>query len=187
MPLIDEFLPVFEFVERHAVDIRAPRAAVDRALRRVDLGDSRLIRALLWLRGLPVGRGARPGAPTRARLTLDALERRGFTRLADRHEEELVFGVVGRFWTASGGRASADAAAFKADAQPGVAKAAWNFALASNADGTTRLTTETRIHCPDRASRRRFRVYWLAVRPGSALIRRAILRAVKRLAEGAEQ
>jgi hypothetical protein len=185
MALIDEFLPVFEFVERHAVDVRAPRVAVDGALRRVDLAESRLIRALLWLRGLPARRSADARAPARTRLTLDTLERRGFTRLADRPEEEVVFGVVGRFWAASGGRAAVDAAGFKAFARPGVAKAAWNFALASNADGTTRLSTETRIHCPDRASLRRVRVYWLAVRPGSGLIRRAVLRAVKRLAEGA--
>jgi hypothetical protein len=169
--------------------VRAGRAAVDRALRRADFGESRLIRALLWLRGLPARAGRPTAAPGRAGessgLTLEAMERGGFTRLADRPAEELVFGVVGRFWTPSGGRARVDAAAFKAFARPGLAKAAWSFALAANADGTTRLTTETRVHCPDGASRRRFRVYWLAVRPGSGLIRRAMLRAVKRLAEGA--
>jgi hypothetical protein len=51
-------------------------------------------------------------------------------------------------------------------------------------DGRTRLTTETRIKATDAAARRRFRLYWLAIGPGSAMTRRSLLRAVKRRAEG---
>ena len=51
------------------------------------------------------------------------------------------------------------------------------------AGGATRLTTETRVLCADAGSRRRFRVYWAVVRPGSGLIRRMMLRAVRREAE----
>ncbi len=37
----------------------------------------------------------------------------------------------------------------------------------------------------DAAARRRFRLYWLAIRPFSGLIRRLWLRAIKRRAESA--
>ena len=52
----------------------------------------------------------------------------------------------------------------------------------SDAAGGTRLTTETRVFAPDRSVRRRFALYWTAIRPGSGMIRRMWLRAVKRRA-----
>ena len=45
------------------------------------------------------------------------------------------------------------------------------------------LATETRVHVPDPASRRKFARYWLVVRPFSGLIRVQVLRAAKRRAE----
>jgi hypothetical protein len=47
------------------------------------------------------------------------------------------------------------------------------------------LTTETRVWAADPSSRRRFRLYWLAIRPFSGLIRRLWLREIKRTAESA--
>ena len=43
------------------------------------------------------------------------------------------------------------------------------------------LHTETRVRAVDAAARRRFRLYWLVVRPFSGLIRRRWLRAAARL------
>jgi hypothetical protein len=51
-------------------------------------------------------------------------------------------------------------------------------------DGET-LSTETRVWAADPPARRRFRLYWLAIRPFSGLIRRLWLRAIKRRAESA--
>jgi hypothetical protein len=51
-------------------------------------------------------------------------------------------------------------------------------------DGET-LSTETRVSAADPSARRRFRLYWLAIRPFSGLIRRVWLRAIKRRAESA--
>jgi hypothetical protein len=50
-------------------------------------------------------------------------------------------------------------------------------------EGTTRLTTETRVAATDRRTRLLFGVYWTAIRPGSGLIRREMLGAVARAAE----
>jgi hypothetical protein len=45
--------------------------------------------------------------------------------------------------------------------------------------GGSRLRTETRVQTTNERARRRFRVYWLAIGPFSALIRRRWLRAIQ--------
>jgi len=65
---------------------------------------------------------------------------------------------------------------------PGYAKATMNFLITESESGCV-VTTETRVHATDARSRRRFGMYWLAIYPGSALIRRMWLRAIKRRAE----
>jgi hypothetical protein len=100
----------------------------------------------------------------------------------------MLIGLVGRFWTASGGVCVTDAARFRGPQQPGTARAAWNFSIArhpSSVPGAPAvlLATETRVQASDAASRRRFHLYWLVIRPFSGLIRRDMLRAIKREAE----
>jgi hypothetical protein len=165
--------------------VRAPRERTWRALRTADLGRSHLVHALLAVRALPAAltgrrdaRGPRPGV-----LTLDDLLRSGFVLLAERPAEEIVFGIVGKFWQPAGGVREVDAAGFRDLEEPGWAKAAWSFSVADAGPGATRLATETRVRCTDAASRRRFRAYWLVVRPFSGVIRRSILRAVRDEAE----
>jgi hypothetical protein len=168
-PLIDEFMPVFDAVERHALVIAAPPAVVYAAITRVDFARSGLIRWLLRLRGL----GAR-------RLTLADVTRRGFVLLGERPGREMAFGIAGRFWTPSGGRVALDADGFRRFEQPGHAKAVWDFRVADVGADATWLTTETRIRCVDAGARRRFGVYWAVVGRFSGLIRILMLRAVAR-------
>jgi hypothetical protein len=66
--------------------------------------------------------------------------------------------------------------------EPGFAKGVVNFHVQAVAGGTL-LTTETRVGCTDEESRRKFRRYWRLVMPGSAAIRRAWLRAIRKRAE----
>jgi hypothetical protein len=171
-PLIDDFMPVFDAVERHALTIAAPPADVFAAITRTDFARSGPIRWLFRMRGL----GA-PGA-----LTLGDVTRRGFVLLGERPGSEMAFGIAGRFWTPSCGRVVMDADAFGAFERAGHAKAVWDFRVADAGHGSTRLTTETRIRCVDAGARRRFRVYWTLVRPFSGLIRILMLRAVARQA-----
>ena len=76
-----------------------------------------------------------------------------------------------------------DAASFEAFDKPGYAKAVWNFSLVDLGANVTRLATETRVVCSDRASKIRFRLYWTLIAPFSGLIRRQVLRAIKRKTE----
>jgi hypothetical protein len=185
MPL-DEFLPKFDVNEVHSTRVAAPPEAVLAAARAVTSREVPLLVVLMALRRLPAAiLQRRSPAPLRA---LDApilhqLTRGGFLVLADR-PDELVAGVVGRFWTADGGIHRLGATEFAGFEEPGFAKAVVNF-HAGAVPGGTLLTTETRIRCTDEASRRSFRRYWRVVMPGSAAIRHAWLRAIRRRAERA--
>jgi hypothetical protein len=91
-----------------------------------------------------------------------------------------VLGVTGRFW-----RPVANVSRFKRSdwdhpLPSGFARGVWNFSVAPILKEGTILKTETRVVCADVASRRKFRIYWLFVRPFSGLIRILMLRSIKR-------
>jgi hypothetical protein len=189
--LLDDLLPAYDARERHAIVIRAPVERVYAALWSASLA-SPLVRVLLGLRALP---GALLGAlsqprdawrqlPMRARVTMRDVIAAGFTLLAEDPPRELVLGVDGAFWRLRGDLRRVDAPSFRGPQPPGTARVAWNFHVAKRQGGMCELSTETRVRCADAASRRRFRLYWLVVRPGSGLIRRMMLRSVRRAAEG---
>jgi hypothetical protein len=95
-----------------------------------------------------------------------------------------VLGGVGRFWHASGDLRRVPADSFVRFAEPGWVKTAVNFRAVREGDHTL-LSTETRILATDAAARRSFRRYWRLVYPGSAAIRIAWLRAIRRRAQPA--
>ena len=179
--MLDEFLPRYDVNEVHSVTTGAEPAAVMDAIRELTPREVPLFVALMALRSLPaVLRGRR--LPTRGPL-LDGFRKGGFVALRD-EPDELVFGGVGRFWQASGGLRRIDAAEFRDFADPGWAKAAFNFAV-ERRDGVTLLRTETRVAGTDDRARRSFSRYWRVVHPGSALIRITWLHAIRRRAERA--
>lgn len=169
--LIDEFLPDFDFVEKHDVSIHAHAADVVRAASDVDFGQSWLIWTLFWLRGLPV-----------ENITLEKMGESRFAKLAETPNRELLLGIVGKFWQPSGELKKTDADSFRQFSEAGFAKAAWNFSAEETGDQTI-LTTETRVKCLDDESRSSFGWYWMIIRPFSGLIRMEMLRLIKQRAE----
>jgi hypothetical protein len=100
--------------------------------------------------------------------------------------EEVVLGIAGRFWRPDGGIVrDLTPEGFRDFRRMGCAKAVWNFFI-SPADDSSRLSTETRVQTFGRAATVKFRLYWLVVEPFSGLIRKAMLREVKRIAEQTE-
>lgn len=100
--LIDELMPRFHEVERHAILVQAAPADTYAALRRVEIRRSWIVRALLALRGIPAAL-IRPRPPrSHEPLTLERITERGFALLGERPGRELALGVVGRFWTPTG-------------------------------------------------------------------------------------
>jgi hypothetical protein len=181
--LIDDFLPAYDENEYHQVEIDAPPERAYQALLNLNLSDSKLVRLLLALRGMPalLRKGAAPGEETC--FNLQGLLQSGFVMLAGAPEKELVLGLVGQFWKPSGNILKISAEDFPGFEKAGFAKAVWNFAVDEKSPKHTRLSTETRILCLDPSSRRRFRLYWRLIRPFSGFIRLEMLRAIRREAE----
>ena len=187
--LIDDFLPEYDVVEKHQIVVRATADKTYRAIRTADLARAIPVKALLAIRALPgaLSSGARGLSELRRRaterITLQDFERSGFSILAENPPHELLIGIVGAFWRPSGGLCSTNAEDFRGPQKKGTARGAWNFAIDELGSGRVRLRTETRVDTADPGSARAFRAYWLVVRPGSGLIRRYMLRAIRREAE----
>jgi hypothetical protein len=175
---IDEFLPDYDFSARHQIRINAPPSVVYDRLLWLDFNDLWLVRILESVR---TGK-----LLTRSRVPTDFSQRlkgTGFVMLAEVPNQELVTGIVGRFWRPDGGRCmDLTADDFVGFGRPGNAKVAWNFSLRADSSGVTVLSTETRTKCFGSA-RWKFRIYWSLIYPFAGLIRRAILRRVKTEAE----
>ena len=169
------------------------------ALREADLAGGPLTTTLMTIRLIPATVIAFLRSPRRALLELRErgvhrresrggvrladFERRGFRVVAENPPEELVIGLLGKFWTPRGGLcATVSVDDFRTGPPSGLALAGWNFTVAQRPGGLTELATETRVWCAADV-RTRFRAYWLVVRPGSGLIRRAMLRSIRREAE----
>ena len=160
MKSLDELLPTYEFVTRHEISVGADPGRTDRALRELTFAEIPLVRALLLARGLGVHRaGDRVLATMIPRASV----------LEDVAGEGIVLTLSGQFWRLRGHGAEPPATAVI------------DFRI-----GPGSLTTETRIHVSDPASRRKFERYWRVVRPFSGLIRRRVLLAAKRRAEAAQ-
>jgi hypothetical protein len=173
VPLIDDWLPDFDVGERHdaAVPLE-PERALELALGTPAACD-RIVRALVTARGM---------------IARDETIERFFAAhrfvVLDRSPTEWVVGAVGAVWRPRGGLVPlADAEAWRAAQVPGTIKAAADF-RAERIPGGSRLTTETRVKSTDARARRAFRLYWLAIGPFSALIRRRWLRAIQAAARG---
>ncbi len=182
--LIDDFAARSDARELHRIAIAAPQSAVWRALWTADLDGSGIARVLLLLRSLPrllLHPRERSRLPWRLTLPI-VLGSGGFGLLAEEPEREIVIGVAGRFWRPTGGALPFDSKRFAEPLPAGTAKAVWNFALEAAGPDRTILSTETRVVCADAATRRKFRLYWLVIRPWSGLIRIVMLRAVRRAA-----
>jgi hypothetical protein len=180
--LIDEFMPAYDVMERHQIIIHAPPSSIYAALRTTDFGRPVLVRSLLALRAIPSLLRKRSRSTDKRALTLDTILKGGFILLSESKDKEIVLGLVGKFWTPTGCLEHIDADGFKRESRAGLARAAWNFALEPEASGT-RVVTETRVQCTDASSRRRFRAYWLFVRPFSGLLRIYMLRELRHATE----
>lgn len=188
--LLDELVPDFDMRASYGTPVIASPERVYTSIWTADFDHWGLMRTLVMLRGLPgflvapreTWRRVRARGGRRQVRLHDVLGS-GFALLGERPGEELVLGTVGRFWLARGELRPVSPESFRQLSVPGTAKAAWNFAVHRGTGGRTILTTETRVLCADRATRRRFRAYWGVIGPFSGLIRREMLAAIRDTAE----
>jgi hypothetical protein len=172
MILLDQAMPNYDRSEVHRRASDAPPAAIWEAIHDLKGEELRLMQVLMGLRSLGRSRGGE-------QTVLRSFQRMGFRVIAEEPGDELVVAGIGRFWKPSGGLRRVEGPDhFAAFEEPGYAKVAFNFQL-----GEGGLSTETRIAGTDARARRLFGFYWMAIRPGSGLIRREWLRAIARRAQ----
>jgi hypothetical protein len=139
MRALDDFLPVYEFSERHSIAIDAPTARIYAAFRAVWISDIPVARALWWLRrlGRPYGDSSKPFVGG---------ELLGVV-LGDVSGEGIVLGLTGHLWRTLGGQRDSPrpttAEEFLAYDRPDACKAVVDFRggprLALHGDSRPRL------------------------------------------------
>ena len=181
---LDRFAPTYHFREVHETRINAPADRVFAAIKSVTPDEIALYKTFTWIRRF--GRPAPPGvlnAPGR-RSILDTAVRGGFLFLAEEADREIVIGTLA---IRPRGLAIPDRPTpegYQRLDQAGVAKATMNFLIEPNGAKSSRLVTETRVFATDRGALRTYTPNWLAIYPGSAILRFTWLRAIKSRAEG---
>ena len=180
MSAIDNWLPEYQVKARYSVQVGRSPEKTAAGLRKASFADLAIVRRLMRLRGYRLG-NTKPAASSAA----ESCRLGSFLELVA-SLEEVVLGIAGRFWRPDGGIVrDLTPEGFREFRRMGYAKAVWNFFI-SPADGSSRLRTETRVQTFGRAATVKFRLYWLVVEPFSGLIRKAMLREVKRIAERTE-
>jgi len=189
--LIDRFIPSYDYLEFHSIQVHCSREQAFRAIKELTPAElPHLVWLFFWLRGLP----ARLSGKSYPRVDphtpiLDQLATAGFVAMDQAGDREIVIGLIGQYWKPTGGIHLINSAEeFLTFDRLDLALAAMNFTVS---DGTTFgdaiISTETRIYVADPGARRWFRIYWYTVRPGSVLIRRFWLKALKKRAESGER
>jgi hypothetical protein len=175
-------MPRFDVSKTHRLPVAAPAERVFRAIEQYDPRESATARFLMTLRGY----GRRVRRPPTPEGLVASLVRSGFVPLGGIPDRELDFGLVGKFWTLGGGlrRLSMPSPLdeFAVFCEDGYAKAAWNVAVAPTGEGTSLLSTETRVLCFGDRARMRFRIYWATIERFSGAIRSSMLRGIRRRA-----
>lgn len=183
--LLDQLIPTCDAASRHTIRVAADPARVYDVIRHADLARPWLVRVLMALRLGPAWLAARLGGHGLRESASDSWPSVGpvsFTVVAEAPGQEIVLGIMGRFWTPTGCLVHATEADLRQLPPPGLAQGFWSFRVEPSGSGTL-LSTETRVRCGDPVTRRHFARYWCLIRPGSALIRVSVLRSVRRQAE----
>ncbi len=183
--LLEKFLSSYDFREFHRRDVAAPASRVFRAIKECRPDELPIMRVLMAVRLLPslLTGERRLGGVGKGSFLQEFIDA-GFLLLAEEHDLEIVIGRIGQFWKLTSGEYPqvTEPNAFVGFDLGGFAKVATNLLLKGCQDGSTVLSTETRIAATDASARRKFAAYWTIIRPGSALIRREWLRSIERRA-----
>ena len=166
--LLESTVPRFQFRNHHARWIDASPDDVWAALTSVRLDDLAVTKPLVAIRYLGASRPSDEPLFERGPLTMLVVD-------APRY---AVGGSIARPWKLEPEHHSiATLEDFRDFEEPGWAKYLTDFRLTPTGGGTL-LQTETRGRCTDAWAWRRFRIYWTAIRAGSDLVRRDMLRTV---------
>jgi len=179
--VLDSFMPRYDVVERHKVDVRAPAAVTLAAAKEMELSRLPLVAAIFKARELLLG--STPDRRPRPRGIVEETKALGWVVLREITDREIVMGAVTKPWEANVVFRSVAPDAFPAFSEPGYVKIAWTLRADPAGDRFSTFRTETRASATDPDARRRFRRYWSFLSPGIVLIRWLSLAPLKREAE----
>jgi hypothetical protein len=178
---MDKYLPNHQFSERHQIAVRCKPGELLDIIQNFRPPKDRFGDMAMSIRQLParlMHRVAPSRIPPPAPFTPA-----NFIPLARDGDREIVGGLIGKFWRPDFGLLFVNGPSeFLACNPPKTAKLLIGFATEQLED-VTRLTTETRVFCPDRYALIMFFPYWFAIRPVSGLLRRRMLGAISEIAE----
>jgi hypothetical protein len=180
-PLLDMFMPRYEMVERHHVEIAAPTEIVMAAAREMDVAQSPISRAIFKARQLAMGAAAEGARASRG--IIEETMALGWGVLADVPGREIVMGAVTKPWHGDVKFVAVPPDRFASFAEPGFVKIVWTLRADPIGPSASIFRTETRVLATDADARARFRTYWAFVSPGIWLIRRMTLGPLKADAE----
>ena len=177
---LDEFMPVYQFHELHSTDVPGQCDKAYGAIQSVTADEILFCKTLVRIRRFGRSTSANILNPPPDEPIIHLATRTSFLKLAEQPGRELVLGTL--VLAPHGWRPPAHATRedFKALHAPGFAVAAMNFLLVDEGVHACRVSTETRVYATDPTSCRRFAAYWRVMYPGSALIRRMWLRAIRK-------
>jgi len=177
---LDEFAPVWQFREFHTIEVDAPAEHVFEAMKLVRADEVLLYRTLMWIRRGGQSLPHSVQTDEEQESLIDVATHSTFVVLAEDVPRELVIGTVVEAPQAM--REPLSPEFFQKPAPEGFALATMNFLVRENGPGHSLVSTETRVFANGPAAQRRFAAYWRIIYPGSAIIRRMWLRAIKRRA-----
>ncbi|MDX2152003.1 MAG: hypothetical protein SFV54_14795 [Bryobacteraceae bacterium] len=180
---MDAFLPSYDFHEFHEVRVHADSARAMRAVREVTFAEIGPMRTLGRIRNAAMRtRTADQPMPAKPIVALISASATAFFPLHD-GTSEYIFGMAGQPWKNGAPPTRLTPEEFATWMPPDNIKVAANVRVESLGDGWSRVTTETRVLATDEQARRTMARYWRLIYPGSAMIRRSMLEAIKQRAE----
>ncbi|MCA1726987.1 MAG: hypothetical protein LC722_04870 [Actinobacteria bacterium] len=172
--LLDQAMPEYQFRSRHQRHVAASPERVADAVERFRITGPAAV--LFRLRGISLPSGS----------IRDVISKVGFRVLAEEPGREVVSGINGQFWAIRETdhlESPEDLESFRAFDRSGWAQGAISIRVEPLPDGTTDLSTETRVRCVDDGARRKFSMYWGLIRIFSGWLRWDLLRTIARDAE----
>jgi hypothetical protein len=180
---LDELTPVYQFHELHTTVVEASPERVYAAVKEVEPDEIFLFRTLTAVRRLGRHGAASILNPPAHQPILQTAIRTGFVPLADEPGREVVVGLI-MSPLRMGWKPTPDE--FNKANGPLLVKATMNFRIEGIDANHCTLTTETRMYGTDNDALRLVAMYWRVIYPGSALIRRMWLRAIRKRAESSD-
>jgi hypothetical protein len=181
---LDDWMPRWQVGERHTIHVAATPEKVFAAIHAVRADEIFLFRTLIAIRRCGQTGPESIMNPPEEKPLLDVATTTTFLLLEEETSRELVIGTVIAAPRAERASGRLTPELFRKTLRPGVVLATMNFRVVTDDHDGSFLSTETRIYANTPSALRRFAVYWRIIHPGSDIIRRTWLRAIRQRAEG---